>query len=149
MGTLGEAWISSKYDVDHIFGLLEPVRVFFVIVFVLLVGILLGCIRQRGLEGFAYNCTLEHRVIALRVDWEPLVVQDLVELILGFFCFLTTRGAIHSADNIVWLALVRRIPLVTGASTIIVALPIVVVVMAWEAVVLLFLLVCLALHHVA
>ena len=129
---------------------LTTIRVFFVII-VIFVLLLLGWIRQRGLEGFAYNCTLEHRVIALRVDWEPLVVQDLVELILGFYCFLTTRGAIHSADNIVWLALVRRIPLVTGASTIIILLrfPIVVVVTMWEAAAHLFFLICPALHHVA
>ena len=126
---------------------LEPVRIFLVIV-VLIVLLLLGCIRQRRLEGVAYDCALEHRVVALGVDWAPLVVEDLVELILRLFILLTTRSAIHSADNIVWLALARGILLVAGPSTVIVALPIVIVMMAWEATVLLFFFVCPALHQI-
>ena len=119
-----------------------------VIIFVLLIGLLLGCIWQRGLKGLVNNCALEHRVITLGVDWAPLVVYDLIKLILRFFCFLTTQGAIHSADNIIRLALVHRIPLVAGASTIIIALPIVVVVAAGKATAFLLLFICPALHHV-
>ena len=44
--------------------------------------------------------------------------------------------------------LTRRIPLVAGPSTVIVALPIVVVVAAWEATTFLLFFVCPALHHV-
>ena len=75
--------------------------------------------------------------------------MDLVELILRLFILLAMWGVIDSTDNIVRLALARRIPLVAGASTVVVTLPIVVVVMTWEAAVLLLLIVCLALHHVA
>ena len=64
------------------------------------------------------------------MDWAPLVMKDLVKLILRLFILLTTRSAIHSADNIVWLALARGIPLVARASTVVEALPIVVVVAA-------------------
>ena len=81
--------------------------------------------------------------------WAPLVVKDLVELILRLFILLTTRSAIHGADGVIWLALARWIPLVTRTSPIVTTLPIIVVVTAWEAVTLLFLLVCPALHHVA
>ena len=87
-------------------------------------------------------------MIDLGVDWAPLVVEDLVELIHRLFSLLTTQGAVHGADSIVWLALARRIPLVTGPSTVIVTIPIVVVVTAWEATALLFLLICPTLHHV-
>ena len=116
MSKLGKAWIPSKYDIDHVFGLLEPIGVFLFIVFVLLVGLLLGCIWQWGLERLAYNCALEHRVVALGVDWAPFVVEDLINLILRFSCLLATQGAIHGADSIIWLVLTRRIPLVAGAS---------------------------------
>ena len=51
-------------------------------------------------------------------------------LILRLVALLTTRGAIHSADCIVRLVLARRIPLVARASTVVEALPIVVVVAA-------------------
>ena len=70
-------------------------------------------------------------MVALGVDWTSLIVKNLVELVLQLVAHLTTRGAIHSADNIIWLALVHRIPLVAGVSTIIIALPVVVVVTAW------------------
>ena len=88
-------------------------------------------------------------MVTLGVDWAPFVVKDLVELVLRFFTLLTMRSAIHSVDGVVRLAFMRRIPLVTGPSTVIVALPIVVVVTTWEAAVLLLLFVCPALHHVA
>ena len=88
-------------------------------------------------------------MVALGVDWAPLVVEDLVELILRLFILLTTRSAIHSADNIVWLALAHGIPLVAGPSTIVVALPIVVVITSWEAAALLFFFVWPMLPHVA
>jgi len=96
-----------------------------------------------------YDRAFEHRVVALGVDWAPLIVEDLVELILRLFVLLTARSAIHGANDIVWLALARWIPLVVGPSTVIVALPIVVVVTAWEAAALLLLFVFPALHHVA
>ena len=127
--------------------LLEPVRVFLVII-VLLVLLLLRCVWQRRLEGLAHDRSLPHRVVALGVDWAPFVVKDLVELILRLFILLTTRSAIHGTDSIVRLALARGIPLVAGPSTVVVTLPIVVVVTAWEAAALLFLFVCPALHHV-
>ena len=87
-------------------------------------------------------------MVALGVDWAPLVVKDLVKLILRLLILLTMRSVIHGADGIVWLAFACRIPLVNRPSTVIVALPIVVVVTAWEAAVILFLLVYPALHHV-
>ena len=88
-------------------------------------------------------------MVALGTNWATLVVKDLVKLILRLFILLATRSAIHSPDSIVRLALACRIPLVAGPSTVIVMLPIVVIVMAWEAAALLFLFVCPALHHVA
>ena len=75
-------------------------------------------------------------------------MKDLVELILRLVILLTTRGTIHSTDSIVGLALARGIPLVTGPSTIVVTLPVVVVVMARETAMLLLLFICPALHHV-
>ena len=105
-----------------------------------------GC--ERRLEGLAQDRALPHRVIALGVDWSPLVVEDLVELILRLFVLFTTRGAIHGADSVVWLTLTRRIPLVAGPSTVIVALPVVVVVAAGKATVLFLLFICPTLHHV-
>ena len=83
------------------------------------------------------------------MDWAPLVVEDLIELILRLFILLTMRSAIHGADGIVWLALAHWIPLVAGLSTVVVVLPIVVVVTAWETAALLLLFVCPTLHHVA
>ena len=82
------------------------------------------------------------------MDWAPFIVKDLVKLIMRLFVLLTTRGAIHSADCIVRLALARGIPLVARASTVVEALPIVVVVAAGEATAFLLLFVSLALHHV-
>jgi hypothetical protein len=104
--------------------------------------LILRSVWQRRLERLAYDQALEHRVVALGVDWAPLVVQDLIELILRFFCLLTTRGAILSADSVIWHAFACRIPLVAGPSTFVVGLPIVVVVTPWEAAALLFLFVC-------
>ena len=147
MGPLGEACVSSEYDVDDVLLLLEPVRVFFV-VFIILVLLLLRNIWRCQLEVFAQDHALPHRVAALGVDWAPFVMKDLVELILRLFILLTTRSVIHRTDSIVRLALARRIPLVVGPSTIIVALPIVVVVTAWEATAFLLFFVRPMLHHV-
>ena len=69
-------------------------------------------------------------MVALGVDWTPFVVNDLVELVLRFVALLITRCAIHSADSVVRLTLTPRIPLVAGPSTVVVALPIIVVVAA-------------------
>jgi len=77
-----------------------------------------------------------------------LIVEDLVKLILRLLILLTTWSAIHGADGVIWLALACEVPLVADASLIIDVLPIVIVVMAGEAAELLFLLVCLVLHHV-
>jgi len=101
------------------------------------------------LEGFAEDRALPHRVVALGMDWTPFVVKNLVELILRFVTLLTARSAIHGTDGVVRLALMRRIPLVTGPSTVIVVLPIVFVVTAWEATAFLLLFVCPTLHHVS
>ena len=96
-----------------------------------------------------YDRALEHRVVALGVDWAPFVVEDLVELILRLLILLTPQSVIHDAHSVIWLVLARRIPLVAGPSTVVVAVPIVVIVTLWEAAVLLFLFVCPTLHHVA
>ena len=82
------------------------------------------------------------------MDWTSLVVKNLVKLVLRLVALLTTQGAIHSADCIVWLALAHRIPLVARASTVVMALPTVVVVAAGKATAFLLLFICLALHHV-
>ena len=82
------------------------------------------------------------------MDWTSFVVKYLVELILRLFILLAMRGAIHGTDSIVGLALARRIPLVAGPSTVIVALPVVVIVAAGKAIVFLLLFICPALHHV-
>ena len=147
MGPLGKARISSEYDVDDVLMLLEPVRVFLVIpvIFVLL---LLKSVWQRRLEGLAYDRAFEHRVVALRVDWAPLVVEDLVELILRLFILLTTQSAIHGTDSIVRLVLACMILLLAGPSMVVVTLPVVVVVTAREAAALLLLFICPVLHHV-
>ena len=100
------------------------------------------------LEGFAQDRALPHRVVALGMDWASFGVENLIELILQFVALLTMRGVIHSANCIVRLTLARGIPLVAGASTVVVALPIVVVVTAWEAASFLLLFVCPTLHHV-
>ena len=75
-------------------------------------------------------------------------MKNLVELILQLFLLLTTQSTIHSTDSIVRLALARRIPLVFGPSTIVVALPVVVVVTSREVAAFLLLFICLVLHHV-
>ena len=91
---------------------------------------------------------LPHQVIALGVDWTSLVVENLVELDLRLVALLTMRCAIHSADSVVRLTLTRGIPLVVGPSTVIVALPVVVVVAGGKATAFLLLFICPALHHV-
>ena len=78
-----------------------------------------------------------------------VALLSFVKLILRFFILLTTRGAIHSPDSIVRFALARRIPLVAGPSAVIVTLPIVVIVTAWEAAAFLLFFVVPALHHVS
>ena len=105
----------------------------FLVIFVIFILFFLRSICRCRLEGFAQDRALPHQVVALGVDWASLVVENLVELILRLVALLTTQGAIHSADCIVRLALARRIPLVARASTVVVALPIVVVVAAGEA----------------
>ena len=87
-------------------------------------------------------------MVALGVNWAPLVVKDLVELVLRLFILLITRSAIHSTDGVVRLPLARRILLVAGPSTVVVTLNVVIVVTVWEAAALLLLFVCPALHHV-
>jgi len=120
----------------------------FLVVFVIFILFFLRSICRCRLEGFAQDRALPHRVVALGMDWASFGVENLVELIMWFVALLTTWGAIHSADCIVRLALVRRIPLVARASTVIEALPIVVVVAAGEATAFLLLFVSPALHHV-
>ena len=87
-------------------------------------------------------------MVALGVDWASFVVKDLVELVLRLVALLTTRYAIHSADSVVRLMLTRAIPLVVGPSTVIVAPPFVVVVVAGKVTAFLLLFICPALHHV-
>ena len=91
---------------------------------------------------------LPHRVVALGVDWTSFVVKDLIELVLRLVALLTMRCAIHSADSVVRLTLTCGIPLVAGPSTVIVALPVVVVVAAGKATAFWLLLIFPALHHV-
>jgi hypothetical protein len=69
-------------------------------------------------------------------------------LILWLASLLATRAAVDSPDDIVWLSLAHRVPLATAAATIIVTLPVVVIIAAWEATELLFFLVSPSLHHV-
>ena len=88
-------------------------------------------------------------MVAFGVDWTYLVVNNLVELVMRLVALLTAQNAIHSADCVVRLALARRIPLVAGPSTVIVALPIVVIVAAWEATAFLLFFVHPTLHHVS
>ena len=98
--------------------LLETVTVFLVVFIIFILFFLWSSCRCR-LEGFAQDRALPHRVVALGMDWTSFGVENLVELILRFVALLTTRGAIHSADCIVRLALARGIPLVDGASAIV------------------------------
>ena len=78
----------------------------------------------------------------------PFVVHDLVELILRLSWLFASRAVINSPDNIVWLTFTYGVQLATAATMIVVALPNVVIVAAWEAVALLFLLIYPALHHI-
>ena len=87
-------------------------------------------------------------MVALWVDWTSFVVKYLIELVLWFVALLTMRCAIHSADSVVRLTLTRRIPLVAGASTVVMVLPIVLVVAAGKVTAFLLLFICPALHHV-
>ena len=87
-------------------------------------------------------------MVALRVDWAPFVVEDLVELILRLLILLTPQSAIHDAHSVIWLVLARRIPLVAGPSTVVVALPVVVAVATGKVTAILLLFICPALHHV-
>ena len=148
MSSLGEAGISSEYDIDAILLLLENVAVFLVIFVIFALFFLRGVCRCR-LEGFTQDRALPHRVVALGVDWTSLVMKNLVELVLRLVALLTTRGAIHSTDCVVRLAFTRRISLVAGPSTVVVALPIVVIDAAREATAFLLFFICLALHHVS
>ena len=120
----------------------------FLVVFVIFVLFFLRSFCRCRLEGLAQDRAFPHRVIALGVNWASLVVENLVKLVLRLVAPLTTRCAIHSADYIVWLTLTRRIPLVAGASTVIVAFPVVVIVAAGKATTFLLLIVCPALHHI-
>ena len=73
----GHTWRSLDLlqdDVNHVFGLLDPVRVFLGIIIALLVCLLLGCFWQWSFERLADECTLEHRVVALWVDRALLVM---------------------------------------------------------------------------
>ena len=88
-------------------------------------------------------------MVALGVDCTSFVVKYLVELVLRFVALLTARCAIHSADSVIRLMLTRRIPLVVGPFTEVVALPVVVAVATGKATAFLLLFICLALHHVA
>ena len=120
----------------------------FLVVFVIFIFFFLRSICRCRLEGFAQDCALPHRVVAFGVDRASLVVENLVELVLRLVALLTTRGAIHSTDCVVRLAFTRRISLVAGPSTVVVALSIVVVVAAGEATAFLLLFVSPALHHI-
>ena len=95
------------------------------------------------------ECSLEHRVVTFWMDRTLLVVQNLVKLILRLSCLFASRAEIDSPDDIVWLTFAHGIPLVTVASTIIVALPVVVIVAMRKATAFLFHLVCPVLHNVA
>ena len=120
----------------------------FLVVFVIFIFFFLRSICRCRLEGFAQDCALPYRVVALGVDWASLVVENLVELILWLVALLTTRSAIRSADCTIRLALAPRILLVARATTVVVALPIVVVVAAAEVTAFLLLFVSPALHHI-
>ena len=87
-------------------------------------------------------------MVALGVDWTPFVVKYLVELVLRFVALFTMRCAIYSADSVIRLMLLRRIPLVAGPSMIVVALPVIVVAVAGKAAAFLVLIIYPVLHHV-
>src|SRR6185312_15891300 len=94
----------------------------FLVVFIIVVLFFLWSSCRCRLKGFVQDRALPHRVVALGVDWTSFVVKDLVELVLWLVALLTMWCAIHSADSVVRLTLTRRIPLVAGPSTVIVAL---------------------------
>ena len=121
----------------------------FLVVFVIFVLFFLRSDWRCRLEGLAQDRALPHQVVALGVNWASLVVENLVELVLRRVALLTTQGAIHSADCIIRLTLANRIPLVARPSTVVVALPIVVVVVTREAAVFLLFFIRSALHHVS
>ena len=148
MSSLGEAGILSEYDIDNVLLLLETIVVFLVVFVIFVLFLLRGDCRCR-LEGLAQDRAFPHQVVALGVDWASLVVENLVELVLRLVALLTARGAIHCADCIVRLMLARRIPLVVGPSTVVVALPIVVVIAAGEAIAFLLFFISPALHHIS
>jgi hypothetical protein len=75
-------------------------------------------------------------------------MQDFIKLVLRPACLLAARTAIDSPNNIVSLAFAHLVPLAVAAAMIIVAIPIVVIVSAWEAAAFLFFLVHPELHHV-
>ena len=147
MSLLGEARISSEYDVDNILRLLETVTIFLVVFIIFILFFLWNSCRCR-LEGFAQDRALPHRVVVLGMDWTSFVVENIVELIIRLVALLTTRGAIHSTDSVVRLMFACRIPLVAGPSTVVVALPVVVVVVTGKVTAFLLLFVNPTLHHI-
>ena len=90
MGPLGEACVSSEYDVDDVLLLLETIMVFLVVFIIFVLFFLWSGCRCR-LEGFAQDRALPHRVVVLGVNWASFVVKNLVKLVLRFVALLTTR----------------------------------------------------------
>ena len=81
---------------------------------------------------------------------EPRAHQlDLVKLIMRLAYLLAMRAVVDSPDDIVWLALAHRVPLVAAVPTVIVTLPVVFIVATWEATAFLFFRVRSTLHLVA
>ena len=78
----------------------------FLVIFVLF---FLRSVGRCRLEGFAQDRALPHRVVALGVNWTSLVVENIIELVLWLVALFTTRGAIHSADSIIWLVFTRSV----------------------------------------
>ena len=91
-----------------------------------------------GVEGLADDDVVEQGVVALGMHRAPLV-QDLVELVLLIALLLASRVALYGPDDIVWLALVNRVPLASVIGVIIVSPPVVVIVAAREVITLLLL----------
>ena len=147
MSSLGEAGISSEYDIDDVLLLLETVVVFLVVFAIFVLFFLRSFCRCR-LEGLAQDRAFLHRVIALGVNWASLVVENFVELVLRLIALFTARGVIHSADCIVRLTLACRIPLIAGPSTVVMTLPAFVVVAEGEVTTFLLFFIRPALHHV-
>ena len=75
-------------------------------------------------------------------------MQDFIKLVLRHVYLLAARTAIDSPNNIVSIAFTHLVLLAVAATMIIVAIPIVVIVSAWEAAPFLFFLVRPELHHV-